>query len=481
MKITEQFIQLLAPNASAVSNGRNLSRKGSFSRHGRNEEATVYWAECAGSGKNPYRTSVDFSVSESAPTCRCSCPSRQFPCKHAVGLLFEIAAEKSFPVSEMPADLAEKRAKQAARASKKEESAAQTAKQPKSNASAQKKEIAKQLAGLDMAQKLVDDLLNAGIATLAGTSAQSFEKVAKDLGNYYLTGPQNAFTRMALEVRKIQEQPDQAQQHYARALRILIYLHATIKKSRACLNGKLESGSYTAEDSILYEALGGIWRLEDLRAIGAYRENANLIQLSFDISYDEAKREYVERGFWLDLDNGTIGQTLNYRPIKALKYVKAEDSCFDVVQVPTLFEYPGEMNRRIRWDGCTTRPAAPEDMKKVPALAASGIAEAVKIAKGQMKNTLLPKFIPALLPIGKIGTVGENLVLEDPAGSRILLRDRREEGADHAAVARLNALPLEIPAGSAIFGLVFYDAADHRICLHPYSVATPDRLIRLQY
>lgn len=481
MKITEQYILLLAPNAAAASNGRNLSRKGSFANHGRNEESNVYWADCAGSGKNPYRTSIDFSISESAPTCRCSCPSRQFPCKHALGLMYEIMAEKPFTVGELPVDLAEKKAKQEARAAKMEEKEAQPAKTKKANTSAQKKKIAKQLEGLDQAERLVDELLTSGIGTLSGTSAQSFEKVARDLGNYYLTGPQNAFTRIALEVRKIQQNPEQASEHYAEALRILISLHATIKKSRVFLNSKLEAGNYSAEDSVLYEALGGVWRLEDLRAIGAYRENVRLIQLSFDVSYDEGKKEYVERGFWLDLDQGSIGQTLNFRPVKALKYVKADDSCFDVLEIPVLYEYPGDLNKRIRWDGCGTRSETSEEMQKLPMLAVSGIAEAVKAAKGQMKNTLLPKFIPSLIPIGQIGIVGDATVLEDPAGNRIVLRDRREDGVDHASVHRLEALPMELPAGSAIFGLVFYDAADHRICLHPYSIVTPDRMIRLQY
>lgn len=481
MKITEQYILLLAPNAAAASNGRNLSRKGSFSGHGRNEDSNVYWAECAGSGKNPYRTSIDFSISETFPTCRCSCPSRQFPCKHALGLMYEIMADKPFSVGTIPADLAEKKAKQEARAAKKEEKEAQPAKAQKTNTSAQKKKIAKQLDGLDQAEKLVDELLTSGIGTLSGTSAQSFEKVAKDLGNYYLTGPQNAFTRIALEVRKIQQNPEQASEHYAEALRILIALHATIKKARVFLNSKLEAGNYSSEDSVLYEALGGVWRLEDLRAIGSYRENVRLIQLSFDVSYDEAKKEYVERGFWLNLDQGSIGQTLNYRPVKALKYVKADDSCFDVLEIPVLYEYPGELNKRIRWDGCTTRAATAEEMQNLPKLAASGIAEAVKTAKGQMKNALLPKFIPSLIPIGRIGMVGDSAVLEDPAGNRIVLRDRREDGADHASLDRLKSLPLVLYAGSAVFGLVFYDAADHRICLHPYSIVTPDRMIRLQY
>ena len=108
MKITEQFILLQAPNAAAAANGKKLSQSGKFQNRGQDAEGKVYWAECAGSGKNPYRTSVDFSVSEDAPTSRCSCPSRQFPCKHALGLMYEILTDKPFAVAEIPADLAEK-------------------------------------------------------------------------------------------------------------------------------------------------------------------------------------------------------------------------------------------------------------------------------------------------------------------------------------------------------------------------------------
>ena len=481
MKITEQFILLQAPNAAAAANGRKLAQGGKFRNRGCDGDSKVYWAECAGSGQNPYRTSVDFSISEAAPTCRCSCPSRQFPCKHALGLMYEILMDKPFAVGDIPADLAQKQAKQVARAAKKEEKASVPEKAKKDNTSAQKKRIAKQLEGLDLAEKLVDDLLRSGIAALAGSSAQSFEKVAKDLGNYYLTGPQNAFARIALQIRNIQRNPEQAQTYYADALRILISLHATIKKSRAFLNRKLTEGDFTAEDSVLYEALGGIWRLEDLKAIGSFRENARICQLSFDVSYDDVRKEYIERGFWIDLDTGVISQSLNYRPLKALKYVKADDSCFDVVEVPVLYEYPGELNRRIRWEGCTIRPIGEAEKNRLPALAASGITETVKAAKGQMKNTLLPKFVPALLPIGKLGRAEDTFVLEDPSGSRIALRDRMEDGADHRTVDRLMKLPVEIPGGCAVFGLVFYDSTDHRICLHPYSVVTPDGVIRLLY
>ncbi len=481
MKITEQYIFLQAPNSTAAENGRKLSKKGSFINLSRTENGTLYWAECTGSGKNPYRTSIDWGLSESVPTCRCSCPSRQFPCKHAIGLMFEILADKPFEVSEVPADLAEKREKQAARAAKKEEKESKSEKPKKINKAAQKKKITRQLEGLDLAEKMADELLVSGIGTLAGTSAQSFEKLAKELGNYYLTGPQTAFLRMALAVKNIQKNPEQKEAYYGEALRILIYLHGTIKKSRDFLNNKLETENFSAEDSILYEAMGGIWKLEDLHSIGSYRKDAKIVQLSFDVSYDEAKREYIDRGFWLDLVQGTLSQTLNYRPVKAIKYVKADDSCFEVVEAPILYEYPGEYNRRIRWDSCTMRPLTLEEKQKIPTLARETIAEVVKVAKGQMKNTLMPKYMPAFLSIGQIGIIDDALVLADVTGNRILLRDRKEDGTDHICTDRLKALPISIPDKSALFGLMFYDEADKRICMHPYSLVTPEEIIRLQY
>ena len=79
------------------------------------------------------------------------------------------------------------------------------------------------------------------------------------------------------------------------------------------------------------------------------------------------------------------------------------------------------------------------------------------------------------------GSASAAYVLEDPKGGRIVLRDRREDGADHASTARLAMLPEAIPAGSALFGLMFYDEADKTICIHPYSVVTPEQIIRLLY
>ena len=478
MTLTEQMILLQAPNPAAAENGRKLSKKGSFSLRCQTQDGGLYWAQCAGSGKTPYRVSIDWTVPE-APVCRCSCPSRQFPCKHALGLMFEQLAGKPFETAEIPQDIAEKRAKQAARAAKKEESAGSPPKPKRVNAAAQKKKLTKQLEGLERAEQMADDLLAAGLGALAGSSAQTYDKLAKDLGSCYLTGPQAAFTRIALAVRTVQKEPDRADTAYGEALRILVALRSTIKKARVFLQSKLEAGNFAPEDSTLFEALGGVWKLEDLRAAGSVQENAQLVQLSFDVSFDEAKKEYVERGWWLNLEGGDILQTLNLRPAKALKHVKGDDSRFGLLETPALYLYPGEGNRRCRWETASARPLAAEEQAALPALAQPGLAAAVKLTKGSIKNALAPKFLGLLVPVGRLGTVGDTAVLEDPAGARIVLRDR--PGAGNCCTARLAALPREVPAGSALFGLMFYDERDRSLCLHPYSVVTRSEILRLEY
>lgn len=282
-------------------------------------------------------------------------------------------------------------------------------------------------------------------------------------------------------MRTVQKDPKQADAAYAEALNSLIFLRSVIKKSRSFLQEKLNAESYSAEDTVLFEALGGVWKLEDLQAIGAFRENARLVQLSFDVAFDEAKKEYIERGWWLDLDSGRIDQTLNLRPAKALKYVKGDDSRFDLLEVPVLCTYPGEGNCRIRWEHASTRPLTEAERTSLPALAQPDLAAAVKLTKNQIKNTLLPKFLAVLVPIGRLGAVGEAFVLEDPKGARIVLRDRPADGPDHASTGRLALLPEEVPPGSALFGLMFYDEADHSLCLHPYSLVTRTHIVRLHY
>ncbi len=85
IEITEQQILSLAVNATAAANGKKISQKGDFVKLERTSDDTLYVGECKGSGKNNYITSADY-IDKANPVFRCSCPSRQFPCKHSLAL-----------------------------------------------------------------------------------------------------------------------------------------------------------------------------------------------------------------------------------------------------------------------------------------------------------------------------------------------------------------------------------------------------------
>ena len=82
---TEEQIAQLAPDASSLKAGRDLANEKKWPDLHYNHR--VIWGLAQGSGSQPYRTQVD----QGSLGYNCTCPSRKFPCKHALGLLFIFA------------------------------------------------------------------------------------------------------------------------------------------------------------------------------------------------------------------------------------------------------------------------------------------------------------------------------------------------------------------------------------------------------
>ncbi|MET8942214.1 SWIM zinc finger family protein [Streptomyces sp. NPDC004542] len=82
---TAEQVLALAPDAASRKAGSKLGAAGPWSGTGSSDEGTV-WGLCKGSGGKPYQTVVDIADA-AGPAYKCSCPSRKFPCKHALGLL----------------------------------------------------------------------------------------------------------------------------------------------------------------------------------------------------------------------------------------------------------------------------------------------------------------------------------------------------------------------------------------------------------
>lgn len=97
---TADQVLALAPDPASRKAGTKLSAPGPWSGHGTAElpddEGTVVWGLCKGSGSKPYQAVVDVS----GPAYKCSCPSRKFPCKHALGLLLLWSAGEGGGIAE---------------------------------------------------------------------------------------------------------------------------------------------------------------------------------------------------------------------------------------------------------------------------------------------------------------------------------------------------------------------------------------------
>ncbi|MEV0627068.1 SWIM zinc finger family protein [Nonomuraea wenchangensis] len=71
----------LAPDAASGKAAQGVASPGKWEVRG--VAGVLLYGACSGSGAEPYLACVDLS----GPAYRCTCPSRKFPCKHALGLL----------------------------------------------------------------------------------------------------------------------------------------------------------------------------------------------------------------------------------------------------------------------------------------------------------------------------------------------------------------------------------------------------------
>ncbi len=416
LKISEEFINSTAPNQSAIQNGWGLVKKNKFVSFNISEDDTVIFGECKGSGASNYITSVDF-INPESPVSRCSCPSRQFPCKHALGLMYAYVSEKSFDRAEVPADISEKREK----AGKREEKKAKAQEEPKKvNVNALIKKIQTQKDGLELLEKIAFSIAQAGLGTINSKTLKLLEDQAKQLGNHYIPGVQTALREFILLFKKAIDY----EKVYTEAVDSLIRLYSLCKKGREYLDKKLldpQQAYHTASN--LDEWLGHAWQLSELRELGLVQADAELVQLSFNSYVNDARQEWVDEGSWLNLKTGQMVETRNYRPFKAAKYIREDDSFYSVVQTKELFVYPGDMNPRVRWEDMTSRVLNENDFTLIKSYAHKSFQGIIKEVKNQIKKPLSSKNPIALLQFSAIGIVDGNYILESYDGQRLILSD----------------------------------------------------------
>ncbi|QWC84449.1 SWIM zinc finger domain-containing protein [Nocardioidaceae bacterium] len=199
-----------APDEGVRAAAIALARPGPWSGTGASE--TLLWGRCQGTGGDPYQVSIDVA----APACRCSCPSRKHPCKHAVALLLLWSEGLLRAGEELPLDdparrrartLAERARNRAERAQNHAEGA-ETAREPTTQrpvkdtpAQAKRREARLELmtSGLAELELWLEDLVRGGLAEARGRPYAFWDAAAARLVDAQVP-------RLADEMRRLAEQ-----------------------------------------------------------------------------------------------------------------------------------------------------------------------------------------------------------------------------------------------------------------------------------
>jgi hypothetical protein len=217
MPIALSKIEELAPDQASLSAAVKLKKSGLWPVLGFDAGGTI-WGECQGSGASPYRV----VCSEADYGFKCTCPSRKFPCKHTLALMW--MRSEAFPFVQGPAPnwvddwLARRRPgattpKQAAASDRvkartaQAETAAPAIEDPKatvrSAAQRERNRVEREasiLVGLDELDTWISDALQTGLAAFMPLAAERCRKIVQRLVDAKAPGLAGLVERMPADV-----------------------------------------------------------------------------------------------------------------------------------------------------------------------------------------------------------------------------------------------------------------------------------------
>lgn len=139
---------------------------------------SLLFGRCQGSGKTPYQVSIDLA----GPRYKCTCPSRKFPCKHAVALLYlwaEGRVDEQGVVASFAAEWANRQSDQSARRAEPAPAAERTAEQQEAAERRAADREARVDAGLADLELFLRDLVTRGLAADSHWPRQFHEQAAR--------------------------------------------------------------------------------------------------------------------------------------------------------------------------------------------------------------------------------------------------------------------------------------------------------------
>jgi len=227
LNFTEEQVESIAPTPSAFKAGKKLGVSSKWQSSGKSEHAM--WGTIKGSGSKPYYTQIDTQ----SLAYKCTCPSRQFPCKHAVALMLVAANDPQSIVDtdepEWVSEWINKRKGQQQKSEQKKE----TPKTPEQIEKAQKNKEKTQVKRLESIQEgaaeledWISDLFKIGLVELPTKDMAEFAKVQARMVDAKASGLASWVRELSfLDYTKHQEWQD-------KAMKLLSKLYLLVKAIR---------------------------------------------------------------------------------------------------------------------------------------------------------------------------------------------------------------------------------------------------------
>jgi hypothetical protein len=312
---SEEQVRALAPDDASLNAGRVLATLAPWSDLGHNGRAV--WGACRGRAKAPYRVAVDAD----GPAYRCPCPSRKFPCKHALGLLLLWARRptevvEAAPPGDVAAWLAARTAKAGGANRGDHDTIADTATatvtdapaeagdpasgrravvDPQAAAARAARRTDRIVAGMAELDRWLGDLIRAGFGQVQTRPYSFWDAMAARLVDAQAPAAANQVRRLAAVVRSGDDWPSRMLAHVAR-------LHL-LAAGWARLDRLTE-----AQRADLRTAAGWPWPSEQVLA--GPRESDRWYVLAR--SATEEERITALRTWLLGLDSGRLALVLNF-------------------------------------------------------------------------------------------------------------------------------------------------------------------------
>jgi len=495
LEVTEQSIIEQSPNEKALLDARELLRSGALKNLSKNDDGSLVFGDCRGSSGAPYNVSMDLASGTDKPTLRCTCPSRQKPCKHVLGLMLAYAQKgASFSIAPAPPDLLDKRAKQAEQPAPK----ARVKKDaPRNiNQSALAKKAKEQIDALETLGAFLVDLVNVGIGGITPKIIEEIDQQAKRMADTNIVAASVVLKHLSAAVSHEDDDEDDddepSEKKAARSLStetearvawMITHLHAIVRRGIKLLDGRLatEGANATDIDATYDLILHKRWQLPDLKHAGHWVTNRSYLELAHERREDDTLEFAEATGFLLDLGDGTIVREWTALPYAVLKFQKLRASRRGTLEISEAGLYPGEMaNRRIRWDEkvdgiCVERTRQASDYEALHTHA-KPIAEVLKAFRNHLRNPLHPLEAVYLVAAARVGMLGNELIVEDAAKDRLVMRDTY--GAIVSGTTALRQAAAAYGPGSLAVRLHF-DLPSRSIYSEPLALFVGDEHLRL--